>query len=127
MTQQTTIEFDELPIVLDLPPVKKGADYSFTIEMLDDNDAAKDTTGWTMQVTGRDAGANGDELFSLTVGDGITHTPSQGRFVVKIAKTITATLPATRIVWDCAVTDSNGDVSYPFEGTLQILPSVTRL
>ena len=120
------ITTDELPITLQLPPIKIGQDYEFTIEMLDDNDATQDTTGWTMQIKGRENNANGEEVFDLTIGSGITHTPAVGKFQIKISDTLTALFTVSKVAWDCLVTDANGDKTYPFEGVFTILESVTR-
>lgn len=126
MSNTQVITTDVLPITLDLPPIKIGQDYEFTIEMLDDNDDPRDTTDWTMQIKGRENNANGEEVFNLTVGSGITHTPAAGKFQIKISDTITSTFNVSKIAWDCLVTDANGDKTFPFEGMFDILESVTR-
>jgi hypothetical protein len=111
---------------LDLPPIKVGSDYEFTIEILDDNEAAQDTTNWTMELKGRTPNANGEEVFSLSVSSGITHTPAEGKFAVKISNAITSLFNVSKIVWDVKITDSNGDITFPFEGTFTVLATVTR-
>lgn len=120
------LEIDQLPITLDMPPIKPGQDYPFTIEILDDNEEPENTTGWTMAIKGRANNANGDEVFSLTVSNGITHTPASGKFDIKIPDTTTTNFKVNKIVWDVKITDANGDITYPFEGTFTVLETVTR-
>ena len=126
MSGTQILEIDQLPITLDLPPIKIGSDYEFTIELLDDNEASLDTTDWTMEIKGRSPNANGEEVFSLGVSTGITHTPAEGKFVVKIANSITSLFNVSKIVWDVKITDANDDITYPFEGTFTVLDTVTR-
>jgi len=126
MSGTQVLDIDQLPITLDLPPIKVGQDYEFTIEILDDNEAPQDTTDWTMEMKGRTPNANGEEAFSLSVGAGITHTPAEGKFVVKIANTVTSLFNVSSIVWDVKITDANSDVTFPFEGTFSVLETVTR-
>jgi len=125
MTNTVTIE-GEFPINLKLPPMKPGQDYAFTIEITDDNDAVQDTTGWDMEIKGRENNANGAEIFDLTVGTEITHTAALGKFAVKIPDTTTTNIDVSRIAWDCKVTDGNGDISFPFEGIIEVKEAVTR-
>lgn len=125
MTNTVIIE-GEFPINLPLPPLKPGQDYAFTIEITDDNNAAQDTTGWDMEIKGRDGSASGVEIFDLAVGTEITHTPSQGKFAVKIPDTTTVNIEVSSIAWDCKVTDGNGDITFPFEGVIEVLETVTR-
>lgn len=125
MTTQI-IEINEMPIELQLPPIAVGADYSFTIEIEDDNDQAQPTTDWEMKITARDGGPNGEELFTLDTLDGIVHTPSIGRFVVNISHTITSALGVTKAYWDCQITDQEGKITYPFIGAWDVISTVTR-
>lgn len=126
MSNKQEITVDVLPITLNLPPCKVGQDYEFTIEILDDNDDPRNTTSWTMQIMGRENNANGEQAFNLTIGSGITHTAAEGKFQIKIADTVTTLFNVSRIAWDCMITDANGDKTFPFEGVLDILESVTR-
>lgn len=126
MSTTQVIDIDQLPITLDLPPIKIGQDYEFTIEILDDNEDPKDTTSWAMAIKGREGHANGAEVFSLTIGSGITHTAALGKFQVKLADTVTALFNTHKIAWDCKITDANGDITFPFEGTFTVLDTVTK-
>jgi hypothetical protein len=128
MSTLTEITVDELPITLDLPPIMTGSDYEFSIQMLDDNEDAQDTTSWTMTIMGRAGGANGELLFTLTSSPsaGITMTAGTGSFVVKIADAITTTIKVSKVYWDCKVVDASSDVTFPFRGVLDIIQAVTR-
>lgn len=118
----------DMPVVIQLKPIKVGADYAFTLYFKDDNRAARDTTGWTMEMKGRENNARGEVVFSLTTvaSAGITHTPAEGKFAVKIAKTISALFDVGVIAFDIKVTDSNSDVIFPIEGKITVLETVTR-
>lgn len=116
----------EMPVKFPFKPMKVGQDYAFTIYFKDDNRAAKNTTGWSMEIKGRENNANGDEVFSLTVGSGITHTAAEGKFAVKIADTITSLIDVGTVAVDVKVTDSNGDITFPLEGEIEIKETVTR-
>jgi len=126
MSGTQILEIDQLPITLNMPPIKVGQDYEFTIYLLDDNEEAQDTTSWSMAIKGRANHANGEEVFSLTITAGITHTPAEGKFAVKISDTLTSAIDVKTVVWDCKITDANGDITFPFEGTFNILETVTR-
>lgn len=119
------ILIDEMPVSITLPPIKVGADYSFTLEFEDDNEEPKDTTDWVMEIAGREV-PNGAELFHLEIDSGITHTPSLGRFIIKISNTITTDLTVTKVYWDCKVTDNNDEITYPVQGIWDVVGSVTR-
>lgn len=120
------ITTDELPITLDLPPIKCGSDYQFSIQILDDNDDPVNTTGWDMEIKGRSHSVNGTELFDLTTAVEITHTPASGLFTILIDNTITSALTVSKVYWDCKVTDDGDLVTFPFEGVFDILQAVTR-
>lgn len=126
MATTNEVVIDELPIELNLPPIVAGADYEFSLQILDDNDAAQDTTGWDMTIKGRATDVNGEVVFTLTVGSGITHTPAQGKFDIKITDTVSASLNIPYVSWDCKITDADGDITYPFEGVFKVKQPVTR-
>jgi len=116
----------EMPVNFPFKPMKVGQDYAFTIYFKDDNRAAKDTTGWDMQIKGRENNANGTEIFDLTVGSEITHTAAEGKFAVKIPDTVTALIDVGRVAIDVKVTDGNGDITFPLEGVIEMKETVTR-
>ena len=118
----------DMPATFPLKPLKVGQDYAFTLYFKDDNRAARDTTGWTMEIKGRENNARGEVIFSLTTvaSAGITHTPAEGKFAVKITDTQTALIDVGVIAWDCKVTDANGDITFPLEGTIPVKETVTR-
>lgn len=118
----------DMPVNFQLKPIKIGQDYAFTIYFKDDNRAAKVTTSWVMEIKGRENNARGDVVFTLTTvaSAGITHTAAEGKFAVKITDTMSALFDVGVIAWDCKVTDANGDITFPLEGTIQVLETVTR-
>lgn len=122
----TVVDIEELPITLDLAPIKVGSDYTFTIEIEDDNGDPQNTTGWDMEIAARASGVNGPEIFRLALANGITHTAPIGRFAVKISHDTTSNITVSRLYWDCKIIDSNGDVTFPFEGIWEVKQAVTR-
>jgi len=126
MTSTSEATIQENPVPLDLPAITAGEDYEFEFQILDDNDEAQDTTGWSMDIKGRYDDENGEVAFTLSTGSGITHTPASGRFTCLIAAATTALFTAPYIVWDCKTTDSTNKIKYPFMGTFKIRQPITR-
>lgn len=52
-------------------------------------------------------------------------TPSNGILVVNVPPSVTATLTATRYVFDLKWTDAAGIVTFPIAGTLEVRQGVT--
>lgn len=125
-TTTSEIIVEEMPITLKLPPITAGSDYQFSLQILDDNDNPQNTTGWSMEIKGREMDASGSQLFDLTVGSGIVHTASVGKFDVTISRTVSVTLNIPYVAWDCKVTDASGNVTFPFEGVIKVRQPVTR-
>lgn len=126
MTSSSLLITDEMPITLDLPVLVAGMDYRFSLQILDDNGDPYDTTGYDMTIKGRAMDENGDVLFTLSVGSGITHTPAQGKFDIKISNTVSAAINVPYVAWDCKIEDASGEFTFPFKGTLKIQQPVTR-
>lgn len=126
MTSSNLLITDEMPINLELPVMVAGMDYRFSLQILDDNGSPYNTTGYDMTIKGRAIDESGDVLFTLAVGSGITHTAAQGKFDIKISNTVSAAINIPYVAWDCKVTDSNNEITFPFKGTIKVQQPATR-
>ncbi len=118
----TRIEDEEYPVRHDLPPMIRGSDwigFSFQI-MEDDNVTPKDTTGYSAEMVIAEEGWNGNVYDTLTVGDGITHTSSQGLINFSIAQATVDAYKFRTAVYKILVTDDNGGITPYFMGRMFI-------
>lgn len=114
------------PLNVTLKPIPIGEDYRFTLRIKDDNGNVTDTTDWDMDIIFRENNKNGETVFTLGVGSGITHTPGIGRFDVHITDTQTLLIDVSRLAWDMKLTDADGLIWYPMEGVVQVKETVTK-
>ena len=125
----STIITAEMPIELELPAIKPGADWSWTFYVQDDNDAAINTTGYNFQMIGRDK-VGGKTVFEISTTNGkSTMTAASGKFVQKLTATETAAIDVKQIVWDCLLTDNLGGVTPIFQGIqlpIKVLDRITQ-
>ncbi len=115
----------EMPVDIQLPPIKPGADWDWTLEIKEQG-LVVNTTGYTFVVTGKDR-INGEVIFNLSIGSGITHTAALGKFAVHIAGSVTALYDVRSIVWDCLLTTASGAIIPPLQGIdnpVTVLPKV---
>jgi hypothetical protein len=125
MSTETT---SEMPIELELPDLKPGADWEWTFYVEDDNEAPIVTTGYTFQMMGRDK-INGELIFEISTANGKSvMTAALGKFYQKLPASETALIDVKSIVWDCILTDAGGGKTAPFQGIQQpikVLDKVT--
>jgi hypothetical protein len=97
----------------------KGGDWSETINLYeDDGETPQDTTGYDMVMTIKSAG--GDTYDTLTVGDGITHTPALGQFALAISHTTLDTYTFATAERRVIVTDATGTKTVLIIGTVTV-------
>jgi len=118
----TRIEDEEYPVTHDLPPMLRGSDWiGFAFQIMeDDNVTPKNTTGYSAEMVIAEEGWNGETYATLTVGSGITHTPSQGLFNFSIAKATVDGYNFRTAVYKINVTDSSAGITCFFMGRVFI-------
>jgi hypothetical protein len=117
----TQITDEEYPVNYDPPAIIRGADWvGFSFQhMEDDNVTPMDTTGYDAEMIIAES-ENGETYKTLTVGDGITHTASQGLFNITMDYTAVAELDFSTAVYKIIITDSGGGKTPYFMGRLQV-------
>lgn len=93
--------------------------------------SAVDLTGATIRVTGKEklSDADGSAVFSLSspASGIIIDDAVQGILTVTIAPVDTSSLNSnTSLYWDMQVTESNGRVSTPIRGRIEVVQDVTQ-
>jgi len=102
--------------------MKKGADWHRTIKLKEsDGVTAKNTTGYTMTMTIKSA-PNGETFATLSIGSGITHTPSAGQFNIDVTAAMIDTWDFATGVYEVQITDAGGGKTIPFMGEMVLIP-----
>jgi len=123
----SNVIFDEMPVELELPAIKPGADWEWTFYVQDDNEDPVDTTGWSFQMMGRDR-VNGEKVFEISTENGkCTMTAAQGKFACKLTAAETALIDVKKVVWDCLLTDDDSGVTPIFQGIEQPIVVLDRI
>jgi hypothetical protein len=100
---------------------KRGADFAYTFKVKENLTTAKDTTDWTALLTIK-SGPNGETYDTHSVGDGITHTPASGQFVLNIPAATIDTYDFQRASYDFILTDDSGNKRCPIYGEITFIP-----
>lgn len=118
----TRIEDEEYPVNHDLPTMIRGSDWiGFAFQIMeDDNVTPKNTAGYSAEMVIAEEGWNGNTYGTLTVGDGVTHTASQGLFNFSRAQANVDAYKFRTAVYKIFVTDSGGGVTPYFMGRIFI-------
>lgn len=116
---------DEQPLTLKLPTISPGADWTWSFQVLDDNDDPVNTTGYTARMHLRPT-PNGELVKELTTSSGITNSTATGTFTILYPDTETDDINHTKLVWDLYLTDNSGLVSCILAGTVQVRTRVTK-
>lgn len=119
---------DNMPVELELPPIKPGADWEWTFYIEDDNGNPVNTTGYMFSMVGK-ARVNGAQVFVISTANGkCVMSASVGKFACKLPASETALLNERSIVWDCLLRDGAGGVTPLFQGVnipIEVLNAVT--
>jgi hypothetical protein len=111
----------EAPIQRDWK-MKKGADWHRTIKLKEsDGVTAKNTTGYSMSMTIK-AAPNGETYATLSVGSGITHTPSAGQFNLDLTAAVIDGYDFASAIYEIIITDASGGKTIPFMGEIVLIP-----
>jgi hypothetical protein len=117
----TTVIKAEQPIRRDWK-MKKGSDFHRTIKLKEsDGVTVRNTTGYAMSMTIK-ASPNGETYAALSIGNGITHTPSAGQFNIDQTALQIDLFDFSSAVYEIAITDSSGGKSIPFMGEMVLIP-----
>lgn len=105
-----------MPVELELPPIKPGANWEWTFYITNDNDEPLNTTGYAFVMTGKNR-INGEKVFEISTANGkCVMTAAQGRFTNKLTPADTAQIDVQNVVWDCLLKDAGGVVTPLFQG-----------
>lgn len=98
--------------------MKRGADFHRTIKLKEsDGVTVKVTTDYSMTMTIKSA-QNGETYATLTVGSGITHTPSAGQFNIDIVAATIDGYDFATALYEVQITDASGGKDIPFMGEI---------
>lgn len=124
MTTDEQIIVSDLPITLDLHPIKQNADWEVTFTVEDDNEDPEDITGWTAAMDIRLP--DGTLLIAMTTADKITNGGATGEFTIRLVDTDTIDFPRAMAEYDFFADDQGGNHDCLFEGRIEIKRRVTR-
>jgi hypothetical protein len=103
--------------------LEQGTTFSTTITLDDVDGVAYDLTG--MQAKGQIRrsyySANATATFIVSIP-----SPTEGGIILNLAANTTANIAAGRYVYDVAIKDSSNTITRVLEGTVSVLPQVTR-
>lgn len=109
----------------------QGADFYLTVEYTDPDGEAINLTGYDCRMQVRRNSADTEEaagtepILDLTIGDGLTLTPSTGEIEIAITADQTLDLDG-RYVYDLEIESGTGKVTRLVRGEIQVIPEVTR-
>lgn len=101
--------------------IDQGADYSTSVNLMDDNDNVIDLTGYTANAQIRKTYSS-----SNAVNFGITIEAANGVLVLSLTHAQTANMTPGRFVYDVIVTDVANVASRVVEGIVTLTPRVTK-
>lgn len=102
--------------------LEQGATFNTVITVNDGTGAAQNLYGYTARSQMRKSYYSSSKYdFNVTVT-----TPNIGEITMVMSAANTANLTAGRYVYDVEIDNGAGDVTRIFEGTVMVLPNVTR-
>lgn len=109
--------------VYNLIPFMQGDTWTMTVQVQDNNGAAKDLTGYTAKFQIRDR-AGSTALLSLTQASGIAITAATGTLVITITAAQSAAFTFNKAKYALQVTSSGGVVTTLMHGDVEIISRI---
>ncbi len=106
-------------------PIEQGSDFSMVVTYKED-DVVVDLTDATIRSQFREKTNSADALLDLSIGNGITVTPLEGKFKLTISAADTESITALSGVWDLIITLASGAKHRLLKGTWTLDKAVTR-
>ena len=107
--------------------IEQGEDFGITVFWKDDAGNSVDLTGFSAQMMIRQ---NYDDPYPLVTvsspSSGIVLGGTAGTVAISIPVSVTSALPSGCVVYDLKMTDANGLTYRLLQGSINIVPSVTR-
>lgn len=106
--------------------VEKGATWSQTLTLYDDEDQLIDLTGYSSKMDIRSSQAASSTILSLASGGALTLGGSAGTIAIAVAASSTSTISADIGVYDLEITDASSVTTRLLEGSVIFKDEVTR-
>ena len=103
----TEYKLREKPVTVEFDPLTPGKHWGVSIYLLDDNEDGINIRDYDAEFVARDR-VNGKTYLSLSIGDGITVTESEGLFAILATPSHTTGVDVSRLIYDFSVTDDDG-------------------
>ncbi len=104
--------------------LEQGADFNTTITLDDVNGVPYDLTEMTAKSQVKKSYYSSTTIAEFNVSIGVD--PTKGTIVMDLTSPITSNIAAGRYVYDVLIKDSANTVTRILEGTLNVLPQVTK-
>jgi len=105
--------------------VHQGATRQFTLKLEDNNEVAKNLTGYTIEMTVRKRAGGESILELISSGSGITLTGASGQMDFLMTAAQTADFDFVEGVYDVKLTSGAGTVVYILRGKIIVTRRVT--
>jgi len=111
--------------VYNLIPFMQGDTWTMTVQVTDNNGAAKDLTDYTAKLQIRER-ASSVALLSLTHASGIAITPATGTLVITITATQSAAFTFNKAKYALQITSGAGIVTTILHGDVEIISRIAQ-